>query len=361
MVRIYSIFRYRSLVVHVSAWLAYALIIYAINLINVHDMSLGRAVAITLLLTLVFYPVLGVLYCFFRQGRFLLGALVLTAYLFVFLPTIYHWIVYALYPSAGIHLHVESVIYNTGEFYKNYGIGVFRFSVYAYVYYAVDTIIDAEKTRGQLELEKIEAENNALKSENESVRHEMAALSVQLSPHLLNSILFKLHTQATANENFLPERILVLAEIAAYATEATTTGGGIVRLSDEIDMIRKMQMLANIGVEFQGILAKDADVALPDLKIPRMILVTLFENALKYSPSSAVGRPICISLTVTKSEMKFACLNRKGTARLHDASLGTGLANLQRRLQLYFGPKADLVTVEYPDAYLAVLRINFRT
>src|SRR5690606_18610518 len=143
--RIYSIFRYRHWVGHVAAWLGYALVIYLINLINVNDMSLGRAVAITLLLAFVFYPVLGVLYHFFRERRYICGIFVLMSYLFVLLPSIYYFAVYVIFPVAGVRLHVETVMFDTGEFFKHYGLRVFRFSVYAYVFYAVDTIIDTEK------------------------------------------------------------------------------------------------------------------------------------------------------------------------------------------------------------------------
>lgn len=356
-----SISRYRKLVGHLVTWPAYAMAIYAINLVNVNDMSLGRAVAITLLLALVFYPVLGVLYGFFRKGRFLLGAGALAGYLMVILPNVYYWAVYVLYPYAGIQLHVADAIYHAGEFYKNYGLGVFRFSVYAFVYYAVDKKIDAEKARSKMELEKMEAENQALRAENDSAQHEMAALSVQLSPHLLNSVLFKLHTLAIDATEHLPERILLLADVAAYATEATTLGGGVVRLGEEIDIIKSMQLLANVDVEFQGLLAGDANRALPGFHIPRMIFVTLFENAIKYSPTATNEPPISISLVATSTELVFTCRNKKGTAQRHGDSLGTGLANVRRRLQLCFGPQASLVTEGYPEAYEAVLRINFRT
>lgn len=347
----------RLALIHVLAWLCYVGAIYVINIINHTPLSLDQALLITLLLGLVFYPVLWILYRFFPRKRYITGVSSLIAYFLFVLPAFYYLAVYQWYPKVGATLPLEHAVFSLSEFFKNYGVGVFRFTAYALVYYNVDRKIKEGRARNRAEVEKVGAETKALKAENEKLAFEMAALSVQISPHLLNSVLNKLYGSAVAKHPDHPDRLLLLAEVASYATEATRPEDALVTVAEELEVIRKMESLTDISVEYGDDFTPATRRVPTRFRIPRLSLVSLFENALKYSPRTENSQPILVCLEVSQHELRFICANQKGTARRHDESMGTGLANLRRRLQIQYGGAATLTTSETPGAFEARITI----
>lgn len=358
--QLYSFPSLRIVMGHALAWLSYVGLLYVFNSANPYPLTLVQSVYLVFLFALVFYPVMAVLYCYVKRKRYLLGATVVLGYLGLVLPTLYFFMVYVLYPQTGVVLHLEHVAFNVKEFFKNYGIGVMRFSLYAGIYYAVDMRIAAERERARLELGKAEAERKALHAENEKLAFEMAALSVQVSPHLLNNILFKLYASARSGDEDHPGRLLLLGEVAAYAADATRPEDALVTVGEELEIIKTLQQLTEAHLVYADDFAAAASRIPAHVRVPRLVMVSLVENALKYSPSIAGSPPIRLALHVSKQELTFGCSNAKGKAYDLDVSAGTGLANLRRRLQIHYGEGATLETNDMPEHFEARLTIVFQ-
>lgn len=350
----------RVFVGHVFAWCAYAFAIYLINFNNSYPLSLVRAALIVLLLSLVFYPVLGILYTLFRPTRFAAGIVAIIVYLIILLPGMYYYAVYTLLPAIGVVMPLQHVEFTFGDFFRTYGMAVFRVGAYAGLYYSVDMYFRAERRRSNSEKAILLAKNKLLKAQNEKLAYEMASLGLQLSPHLLNNILFRMHVQLAWVNPEDADRLLVLAEIAHYAAQATVKGGGMVLLQQEVAALHQLQELTGVDVVYRGELAKRGrENHLHRLLIPRLALVTLFENAIKYSAQNAVSPQVCMSLHMSATELKFVCRNRIGRAAQHSLSLGTGLQNLRRRLQFHLGERASLEAGRQGDVFNATLRVCY--
>lgn len=353
----YSFPLLRLVMGHALAWSGYTGAIYAINLANRTSLSFAHTMLIVMLLMLVFYPVLWMLYRFFPAKKYMPGILALVTYLLLPLPAIYYLAIYRWYPSVGAYLPLEHVIFSVREFFTNYGVAVVRATAYALVYYNVERKITESRERHRADIEKSEAENKMLQTENDKLKFEMAALSVQVSPHLLTNVFYKLYETALLERSDFPDRLLLLAELAAYATEATRPEGELVMVEEELEVIRKLQQLTDAHIVY----ADDFNLAeshIPsDVRVPRLVMATLVENAVKYSPKVADPPPIRLALHVSKQELAFCCTNAKGKAYDLEVSTGTGLANLRRRLQIHYGDAATLTTRETPDTFEAWLTI----
>jgi two-component system, LytTR family, sensor kinase len=94
-----------------------------------------------------------------------------------------------------------------------------------------------------------------------------------------------------------------------------------------------------------------------NLRIPPLVLITLVENALKHGEFNKPDKPIDIRLYLNDGKLVFIVENwkRKGPP---DMTTSVGLANLKRRLQMFYPKKHFFDTKEDAETYFAELVIT---
>lgn len=180
-------------------------------------------------------------------------------------------------------------------------------------------------------------------------------LTAQIEPHFLfnalNAISNRMHEDVEAADRM----ISVLGGLmrAAYDSDNHV----LVPLAAELEWLRGYA--AMMTERFRGQLAFELKVApgLDGLKVPRLLLQPLVENALKHGLAGGRGN-LCVEVTRDGSRLHYT-ISDNGVG-IKDATIkpGTGLSNVQRRLELLF-PGAHTFSLAPCHPHGTVVRLSF--
>lgn len=349
---------------HLLGWVIYTFLFFGINQLNHHAPSFASIVLVTPMAMLVMYGVVATLLVASKlptsAGRWLAGAGLLTLALLV-LPLVSYGYVYGLMKAMGMEIQVPDAPFSIREFIKNNVLGFARYGTYGAVYFAIGRWMESHQAHFVARELSMRRAFALLQARNERQEFELTALQTQLSPHLQHALFNKLYGRALRNDSQLPESILLMSEIAAYATKATERSQALVPVHHELKVIHKLAALAGHAQAMADAKRYLDCHDLPRLDVPRLSLVTLFENAVKFADTRPGQPPIVFRLDTTPSPPRlcFTCSNKIGTATRHEASLGTGLVNLRRRLALLFKGHASLYTHSEGGFFHAHLHIYY--
>jgi two-component system, LytTR family, sensor kinase len=184
-------------------------------------------------------------------------------------------------------------------------------------------------------------------------------LTAQIEPHFLfnalNAISNRMHENVDAADRMISDLGALLR--AAYDSDSHV----LVPLARELDWLRGYASM--MTERFRGQLAFELKVApgLDAIEVPRLLLQPLVENALKHG--LAAGRGSLAVDVWRKGTMLHYSISDDGTG-IADSTIkpGTGLSNVQRRLDLLFPgthtfalsarrPKGTLVSLSFPAGH----------
>lgn len=181
-------------------------------------------------------------------------------------------------------------------------------------------------------------------------------LTAQIEPHFLfnslNAISNRMHEDVHAADRMISQLGDLLR--AAYESDDSV----LVPLRRELDWLRNY--MAMMAERFRGQLDYEMDVepGLEAVRVPRLLLQPLVENALKHG-LAAGGR---LSVTVRRDGRHLECIVSDDGVGLAGAAPehGTGLANVKRRLELLFaGDHALVVAPRTPRGVTVTVRLPF--
>lgn len=209
---------------HGYGWMLYTALFYGVNLLNENPPSLLGIIAISPLMMLVFYGLLAILTDASKQRdkltAILKGGLLIVLFA-LFIPFVSYGYVYGMLRLLGIDIQSEGTVFSVGEFLKNNALGFVRYSIYAVVYFVIGRLLETQRAYYEARQEVMQREIELLSAKNEKQEHELTALQMQLSPHIQHGLFNKLYGRALRSDEYLPDAILQMADITAYATKAT--------------------------------------------------------------------------------------------------------------------------------------------
>ncbi len=172
---------------------------------------------------------------------------------------------------------------------------------------------------------------------------ELRALQSQINPHFLFNALNTLYGIIPREASGARKTVLNLAEIFRYFLQSERS---FIPLSEELEIVRAYLEIERLrlGPRLEVQIHVD-DAALPVL-IPILSIQPLVENAIKHGLSSKPGPGLLgLRVAMLDDELQIAVEdNGLGLDSSTDNSgSGVGLANVKRRLQLCFGPDADIL------------------
>jgi hypothetical protein len=196
-----------------------------------------------------------------------------------------------------------------------------------------------------------------LQIKQEKTDAELQLLRAQLHPHFLFNTLNNLYTLILEKSGKAPEMLSRLSAILSYVLNDCQSAE--VRLSKEIAFCRAYIELE--GERYGNRL--DLSLEFPDDIADRMIAPMLFqpfiENAFKHGAAEQVGKVwMSIGLSVRGDQLSFRVINSADLdVRQHSAG-GIGIANIQRRLELLYPGRYQLIREQDEEKHFISLTID---
>lgn len=208
-----------------------------------------------------------------------------------------------------------------------------------------------------------EKENLKIRNElnSEKLDMELRYLKSQINPHFLFNALNNIYSMTYIHDDKAPESVLKLSEMLRYVMVDCQ--------ADTISLEKEMKYLDNF-IDFQLIRMEKSpnvkfDKTIEDLeyKMPPMIFQPLVENSFKHSRLESDTNGFIYfnivqkgsSLTfVARNSIKISCLPETVGKKKES---GIGLANVRKRLDLYYGSHYSFETKSEANMFESVIKI----
>jgi two-component system LytT family sensor kinase len=225
------------------------------------------------------------------------------------------------------------------------GTGIFIFGLIILSYFLFITLSNlSEKKAKEAKLESLVKET------------ELKMLRSQINPHFLFNSLNSLSSLTITDPEKARDMIVKLSEFMRYALSRKDEQP--VSLQNELENLRLYLDIEKVRFGDKLITEEIIEPNCLDFKIPVLLLQPLFENAVKHGvyESTESVRIVTrakeidgyIEITISNDYYPAPSL-RKGT--------GTGLLNVTRRLELFYGNKASIKTSKENGIYTVSLYI----
>ncbi len=203
---------------------------------------------------------------------------------------------------------------------------------------------------------------------------ELRALRAQLNPHFLFNALTTIgYLIQTAPERAL-ETLMRLTGLLRAVLRAPT--GEFVTVGEEMDLIESYLAIERARFEERLRVVIDVPAELRTFRIPPLVVQPLVENAIKHGIAPRKdGGDVIVSARIEhdgktndRVEDKL-CISIRDTgvgfserALAHGRNRGVGLANVERRLECFYGHAASLrLTGKFGDGAMAEVRMPLST
>lgn len=192
---------------------------------------------------------------------------------------------------------------------------------------------------------------------------EMSALEAQIAPHFLYNTLDAINWKAIENEQYdISEMIGALADILRYTVK---NAGGMTTLKQELEWLEHYIFLQSIKLGKKPELQIKVPEELMGIRIHKLLLQPFVENTMKYAfvnrdhdyhvviRARMVDNQIHISIGDTGNGIETELLRRLND---ESADMGehVGIANVRKRLKLYYGEEAAVYFESILDSYTRV-------
>jgi two-component system sensor histidine kinase YesM len=196
---------------------------------------------------------------------------------------------------------------------------------------------------------------------------ELKALQAQINPHFLFNTLDVLYwSLLDKDEDQLAEYVVAMSDLFRYTITGSSKGGWV-KLQDELEHVKRYLLIMKMRFEDRLEWAIEAPSEFSNVELPRLLLQPLVENAVLHGVESKI-EPGWIKLTVAgdgewititveddgmgmDEEMLNSLLEGLESGKVSSSKdSGVGLANVHRRLQLFFSGKNEQSAVMTIDS-----------
>ena len=181
---------------------------------------------------------------------------------------------------------------------------------------------------------------------------ELKFLKSQINPHVLFNNLNTIYSYSIEKPTETPELILMLSDNLKHVLYDSN--------AQYVDLDKELQFLDNY-IRFQKIRTEGVkqinyttSIISNYLKIGPLLLITVIENAFKHNVLNSV---ISIKITEENNLLQCTCINDFENKITDTTQFKIGLINLEKRLQLLYPEKHQLV-IENSDKFKVVLTLD---
>jgi LytS/YehU family sensor histidine kinase len=223
------------------------------------------------------------------------------------------------------------------------GTGVFIYGLVILTYFLFESLTNlSEKSAKEAKLESLIKET------------ELKMLRSQINPHFLFNSLNSISSLTITDPERARDMVVKLSEFMRYALSRKNEQP--VSLRSEIE---NLQLYLDVEkVRFGDKLTTEEIIENDclDFKIPVMILQPLYENAVKYGVyESTETVNIKTQAENTNGYVKITISNDYDPSASSRGGTGTGLLNVSRRLELFYGNKASLKIMKENGMFIVTM------
>jgi LytS/YehU family sensor histidine kinase len=236
---------------------------------------------------------------------------------------------------------------------------LYRFNAKEFLgYWMQQVLLLCSFTTGMLLVVKTKKELDYQKLLGKLAMKEQALMRSQVNPHFLYNTLNAIYASALERQPDTPELILKLSHLTRYQVESLRQEW--VYLEEEVEFIENFIAFERLRAGEKCSVKFDVTGDIEGIKIIPMAFINLIENAFKYGVVSTNEEShVEIILNITQKEIRLQVINSIPENRLpHKPSTGTGLANLQERLQYSYPLKHYLTNSKTKTNYKVELYIR---
>ena len=210
-------------------------------------------------------------------------------------------------------------------------------------------------TKLQYLFEKVYLEEIALRDAN------MMALQAQINPHFLNNTLEIINWEARLSDN---EKVSQMIEALSVMMEATMNRKkeSLIPLSEELMYIESYLYIISTRFGNQFEFSKEIDETLLNVKVPRLIIQPIMENAVEHGVDDNGKRKVSLKIyqngehilieirnggTLTEEDKKkIKILLNDKKEKVNENSLNLGIYNVHKRIRIIYGETCGLTITE---------------
>ncbi|MEK4511021.1 MULTISPECIES: sensor histidine kinase [Paenibacillus] len=189
---------------------------------------------------------------------------------------------------------------------------------------------------------------------------ELKALQAQINPHFLFNTLDVLYwSLLDKDQDQLAEYVVAMSDLFRYTITGPSKGEWV-KLQDELEHVKRYMLIMKMRFEDRLDWEIEAPPEFADVELPRLLLQPLVENAVLHGVESKI-EPGWIRLTVARDGERIAITVEDNGVGMDEEKLrslveglesgevssskdsGVGIANVQRRLQLFFNNEQSAV------------------
>jgi LytS/YehU family sensor histidine kinase len=190
--------------------------------------------------------------------------------------------------------------------------------------------------------------------ETQRLSAELAFLKSQINPHFLFNSLNSIYSLAYQRSETTPDAILKLSEIMRYMLYESNDNK--VDLEKELQYLQSYIDLQKIRFGNKAYIDFKVQGKVENQQIAPLLLIAFIENAFKHGVANNPLTPIRLLIDVDTSHLHFYMQNKKHMNN-RDTLGGIGLNNVQRRLNLLYPGKYNLVVNDELDTYTVELSL----
>ncbi|MCX6253374.1 MAG: histidine kinase [Bacteroidia bacterium] len=225
------------------------------------------------------------------------------------------------------------------------GTGVFIYGLIILTYYLFVSMSNlSEKVAKEAKLESLVKET------------ELKMLRSQINPHFLFNSLNSISSLTITDPEKARDMVVKLSEFMRYALSRKDEQP--VSLQSELENLRLYLDIEKVRFGDKLTTEEIIDKDCLDFKIPVMLLQPLYENAVKHGVyESTESVRITTRAKIIDGYFEITISNNYDTAPSMRRGTGTGLLNVARRLELFYGNKASIKTLKENSIYTVNLYI----
>ncbi|MEJ7693878.1 histidine kinase [Daejeonella sp.] len=191
----------------------------------------------------------------------------------------------------------------------------------------------------------------------EKLNAEVDFLRAQVNPHFLFNILNNLYALTLKKSELAPDVVLKLSEMMEYMLYDSTDDK--VLLEKEVTYLNNYMELERLRFSDEPAISMKVNAVFNGHEIAPLLLLPLVENAFKHGLSTQSENSwLTVNIGLDKSILMLLVENSKSTSVISKTKGGIGLLNLQKRLELLYPSRHQLVLEDKNDSFLAKLVIE---
>ena len=225
------------------------------------------------------------------------------------------------------------------------GTGVFIYGIMILSYYLFVSLSNlSEKNAKEARLETLLKET------------ELKMLRSQINPHFLFNSLNSISSLTITDPDKARDMVIKLSEFMRYALSKKDEQP--VSFRSELENLRLYLDIEKVRFGDRLSIEENIDENCLEIKMPVMILQPLYENAVKHGVYESTE---CVRIktqaNITDGHIKITISNNYDAAPSSKRGTGTGLLNVARRLELFFGNAASIKALKENGIYTVNLFI----